>query len=209
MRISGLAETTVINGLAAAATGLAAGASLSHVARGLARYQPERGRMAPRQVGGVTLIDDSYNANPESMRSALAVLGSHKERRRIAVLGDMLELGAFATELHEQIGQLCGETVHRLYAFGNFGAAYERGAQKSGLNKDAIFRTKDPQELKAWLKRDLSKDDTVLFKGSRGMQMERFLNLEDEPLALAIAAAREQCLQLRVLGSFPAAIEPT
>ena len=119
------ADSTVPNALAAAAAALAAGASLGDVAEGLARYQPVGGRMErvalPRNI---ILINDTYNANPQSMQIALESLAKLKgPSRGIAVLGDMGELGDAALEAHRATGKLVAELgLDHLFALGQFAA---------------------------------------------------------------------------------------
>ncbi len=109
----------VANALAAAAAAVSAGASLEHVTRGLARVRAVPGRLQFKQTpGGAWLIDDSYNANPSSMRAAIEVLASLDGRKWLA-LGDMGELGSFAAEAHSAIGEFARERgIERLYATG-------------------------------------------------------------------------------------------
>ncbi len=120
------------------------------------------------------MIDDTYNANPESMTAALATLQQMRAGGRgIFVSGDMLELGAQAPELHRQVGALAARTqVDRLYACGEHGAAVAAGAQKEGLpaaNTITGSREEILEDLKGWLQ----PGDWVLVKGSRGMAMEK------------------------------------
>jgi len=118
----------VLNALAAAAAAASAGASLAQIAAGLAAVRPVAGRLQPRQTaGGAWILDDSYNANPSSVRSGIEVLASLPQRHWL-VLGDMAELGEFAAAAHEQIGAFAREHgIERLYATGALAAlAVER-----------------------------------------------------------------------------------
>ncbi|EQD42604.1 UDP-N-acetylmuramoylalanyl-D-glutamyl-2,6-diaminopimelate/D-alanyl-D-alanyl ligase, partial [mine drainage metagenome] len=118
----------VLNALAAAAAAAAAGASLAQISAGLASVRPVSGRLQPkRAAGGAWILDDSYNANPSSVRSGIEVLASLPQRRWL-VLGDMAELGASAEDSHVQIGDFAREHgIERLYATGPLAAlAVER-----------------------------------------------------------------------------------
>ena len=123
---------------------------------------------------GVHMIDDTYNANPDSMKAALAALSRMAAAgRRIFVAGDMLELGTQAPQFHNEVGALAARSrIHRLYARGEYAAALATGAQKQGmLPADTI--TGSREEIIADLKDWLQPGDWVLVKGSRGMAMEK------------------------------------
>lgn len=179
VQIPGLAETTVINGLAAAAAGLAAGASLSQVAKGLARYRPEAGRMAPLQLAdGVTLIDDSYNANPQSMRAALETLARLSgSGRGIAVLGDMGELGESADAEHAAVGQAVAELgIDWFFWLGERADTALQAAKRAGMDASRVGSAKTHTEVARLVQDALAPRDWILVKGSRGMHMERVID---------------------------------
>jgi len=165
----------IVNALGAAAVGYLLGISAATVKAGLESFKPISGRMNICHLpNGVNMIDDTYNANPESMTAALATLQQMRAGGRgIFVAGDMLELGAQAPELHRQIGALAARTqVDRIYASGEHGAAVAAGAQKEGLpaaNTISGSREEIIEDLKGWLQ----PGDWVLVKGSRGMAMEK------------------------------------
>lgn len=165
----------IANALGAAAVGYLLGISAATVKAGLESFKPISGRMNICHLpNGVNMIDDTYNANPESMTAALATLQQMRAGGRgIFVAGDMLELGAQAPELHRQIGALAARTqVDRIYASGEHGAAVAAGAQKEGLpaaNTITGSREEIIEDLKGWLQ----PGDWVLVKGSRGMAMEK------------------------------------
>ena len=122
----------VLDALAAAAVGLLLGLSPEQIAEGLRSYAPLRQRVS--HAAGMTIIDDCYNAGPESMRAALRVLaGTPTEGRRIAVLGGMLELGDFAPELHAGIGREAAKAADLLLAYGPCSESYVQGAHEAGL----------------------------------------------------------------------------
>ncbi|MBV8911049.1 MAG: UDP-N-acetylmuramoyl-tripeptide--D-alanyl-D-alanine ligase, partial [Gammaproteobacteria bacterium] len=161
----------VANALAAAAAAASAGATLEQVAAGLARVRAVSGRLQFRQAkSGAWLIDDSYNANPSSVRAAIEVLGS-LEGRRWLVLGDMAELGEHAARAHAEIGDFAREQgVERLYATGTLMA---RAAETFGAGAQWFV---DVPTLSAALARALGAagaDVRLLVKGSRFNRLER------------------------------------
>ncbi|MBM4227413.1 MAG: UDP-N-acetylmuramoyl-tripeptide--D-alanyl-D-alanine ligase [Gammaproteobacteria bacterium] len=158
----------VRNALAAAAASMAAGATLSEVATGLAGMDAVRGRLVVRRGrGGSRIIDDSYNANPASLRAALHVLG-RAEGRRWLVLGDMGELGPEAAAIHRTMGREARELgVAQVFALGEL-----TRETVEGFGPGARHFT-DVTLLTESLSQDLAPDVTVLVKGSRFMQLER------------------------------------
>jgi UDP-N-acetylmuramoyl-tripeptide--D-alanyl-D-alanine ligase len=162
----------VSNALAAAAAAASAGARLEHIVSGLGAVRAVPGRLQFRRcVGGGWLIDDSYNANPSSVRAALEVLGSLPGRRWL-VLGDMAELGAFALEAHTGIGEHARRAgIERLYASGALAA---RAAEAFGAGAQCFA---DVPALAAALRTALeaTPDARVLVKGSRSNRLERVI----------------------------------
>ena len=164
----------------AAAVGQISGLSEGQVRTGLATYRPADMRQNTRKVGGVTVIEDCYNAAPESMKAALNVLkltaASHPHARRIAVLGDMKELGENTVALHRGVGAACADKgVDLLITVGELGAEIARGAMEAGMSPDSIRVTggKDTYgDTAAYLKSILREGDHVLFKASRSMALE-------------------------------------
>jgi murE/murF fusion protein len=164
----------VSNALAAAAVGYHIGLLAEEIKAGLENFQPFRGRMTILETAkGIQIIDDTYNANPESMKAALATLKElKKDKRGVFVIGDMLELGDHAESLHHKIGMVAVRSeITRLYSTGAFADTVAAGARSENMNPHNIF-TGSKQEiiddLISWLK----PDDWVLIKGSRGMRME-------------------------------------
>jgi UDP-N-acetylmuramoyl-tripeptide--D-alanyl-D-alanine ligase len=176
VQVAGLAETAVANALAAAACALAAGARLDDVRAGLAAYRAAPGRMAPVALpSGATLIDDTYNANPQSLRAALEALARLKGGgRAIAVVGDMGELGAQAESAHREAGRLAAELgVDLLFALGERAELVVAGAREGGMEAEQARAEKHPDELAQAVKRAIEPGDWVLVKGSRAMKMEK------------------------------------
>ncbi len=165
----------VSNALAAAAVGHQTGLSCETVKAGLEAFRPVSGRMNIRHMpGGIHLIDDTYNANPESMKAAFATLNTMRAGARgVVVLGDMLELGAQAQSLHYKIGAGAARSgISRLYAYGEFAAEVIAGAHDEGIQPTDTFESTHDEiveDLKNWLQ----PGDWLLVKGSRGMAMEK------------------------------------
>ena len=182
--VRGLADTTVINALAACAAGLAAGARLEDVCEGLAAYQPIRGRMTPvRGAGAITVVDDTYNANPDSLRAALLAVRELAERdasqgaRAIAVLGDMGELGDAADAAHREAGALAaGLGFGALLALGERAALVCEGALAAGMKSDDVHIARSHDDAAERVSGLARSGDWVLVKGSRSMQMERVVD---------------------------------
>ena len=159
--------------LAAAASGRLLGLTDAEIARGLLSYKPVSGRSNVKDTGNITIIDDCYNANPDSVRAALKSL-SEFSCRRVAVLGDMLELGEQSEELHREIGSFAARSgVGRLICCGN-NAVYIYEGYISGGGEDMWFFP-DKAELIASFPELIEKGDAVLVKASHGMKFEELL----------------------------------
>jgi len=163
-------QHNVINALGAAAAAVAAGASLDHVAAGLSAMRSVAGRLQWRRAeGGVSLIDDSYNANPSSMQAAIDVLAGQAGRRWL-VIGDMGELGDFAIAAHREAGAYArSHGVERLFAFGPLAAL---AADTFG---EGATRHTDIDDLIATVRSQLKADVCLLVKGSRSNRLERLV----------------------------------
>jgi len=168
----------VNNALAAITAARVAGISSQGIRAGLLAFTPVSGRMNMSQLpNGINLINDTYNANPESMTQALKTLCLMAGGKpSIAILGDMLELGKDSDRLHQKIGAFAVEIkVSRLYLFGKQAAHIMEGAVEKGISKDRIFwGTKKEIAKHALLQ--AGKDDWILVKGSRGMAMETIIS---------------------------------
>jgi UDP-N-acetylmuramoyl-tripeptide--D-alanyl-D-alanine ligase len=166
LRLAG--RHNVMNALAAIAAAQVMGASVQEICSGLASLQPVQGRLQPRAgIGGVRLIDDSYNANPDSVAAAISVLAKAPAGRRFLVLGDLAELGPTAEQLHESLGEQAREAgIEHLYCTGESCRAAMRGFGKAGRH------FADRQSLAAALQKELEPEDCVLVKGSRSARME-------------------------------------
>ena len=166
----------VLNALAAASVGLLMGETPENIAAGLASYTASGMRQNIYEQNGYHIYADCYNASPDAMEATLAVLGGMaKDGRRFAVLGSMLELGDYAEEGHRRAGRAAAANADALYAYGPDAAAMVAGAREKGMEN--AFAFDDQTALVTALRADAKPGDALLFKGSRGMKMERALKL--------------------------------
>jgi len=151
------------------------------IARSLSQFQPMSGRQEIFQKKGFTIIKDCYNAGPESMAAALSVLGN-RPGRRIAVLGDMLELGDAAWAEHYKIGRIAAEKADMVFAYGPHSGRVLSGTITGGMPETMGRAFEDRDELIRALKWAAKPGDVLLFKASRGMHLEQILDafLEEE-----------------------------
>lgn len=169
----------VSNALAAAAIADTLGIGIEQIRQGLAAFKGVPGRMETVSVRGVRIINDAYNANPVSMQGALQVLAALPgARRRIAVLGDMLELGSRSAQFHRELGRtVAGLPIDYLYVTGEFSSETRDGACAAGMPAERIIACPDVESLAAGLQAALHEGDAVLVKGSRRVRMERVIEL--------------------------------
>lgn len=165
----------VTDALAAVTVGLALGVQPSQIQAGLDSFRNMAGRQEILQLGGMTVIKDCYNAGPESMEAALKVLGT-KPKRRVAVLGDMLELGACSPAEHYRVGRMAALTSDLVFAFGPNAARVVSGCLTGGMDTLHALAYTDKEKLIADLKLTCKPGDTLLVKGSRGMHMEQVVD---------------------------------
>lgn len=164
----------VKNALAAYHVGIIAGMTPQEIVCGLAKYAPTGNRQNIKEKNGCTVIADCYNASPDSMRAALGVLGSYPcEGRKIAVLGDMLELGVHSESLHAMVGEMARTAgIDMLFCYGT--AA--RGIAANAGEGIVISCTEDAQELTQMLRETMHEGDCVMFKASHGMHLEHIIS---------------------------------
>src|SRR5256886_11145858 len=165
----------VQNAMLAVAAGRLFGLSLEEAAAGLVAAPLAKARLQIRQINGVQFIDDSYNANPDSMKAALRTLVElEADGKRIAVLGEMRELGKESARGHREVGETAAELgVDQLIAIGDMGAAIAEAAQEAGLEKTAAVGS--ISEAAEMLTEITAPGDLVLIKGSRTARTERVL----------------------------------
>ena len=174
--------------LSGAACGIAKGMKLKEIKNSLKNYYPPKGRGALlKGIKNTTIIDDTYNASPQSVLAALKNLKNLAPSfekggqgrilgRSIAVLGDMLELGSISKDAHLEIGKkVCELGVDYLFTVGARAKDIAKGAIKAGMDKDNIYSFDKNFELGKFLQEKMEEGDTVLVKGSRGMHMEEII----------------------------------
>jgi UDP-N-acetylmuramoyl-tripeptide--D-alanyl-D-alanine ligase len=166
-----LGPAAVPAALAGITVGLLMGLTGEEIQRGLLSLGQGLRLIARHRADGTVILDDCYNASPESVKAALALLRG-LPGRRIAVLGDMLELGALELEGHRQVGQVAATACDRLVTVGRRARHIARAAAESGLAPNAIVETDDNAAVVAALAQWVEPGDTVLVKGSRSMGME-------------------------------------
>jgi UDP-N-acetylmuramoyl-tripeptide--D-alanyl-D-alanine ligase len=165
----------VINALAAGAVGSVLGLPGAVIAQGLSRFRPAAMRSQIVVSHGVKIINDCYNANPASMKAAVLMLAqTGADRKKIAVLGDMLELGSGAVQMHEEVGAFVAhQGIDQLVACGALGRSLAEGAKKAGLDRTRILEMSDAAAAATAVKAMVKPGDVVLVKASRGMKLEQ------------------------------------
>lgn len=176
-RINLLGRHQVTNALLAMAVGAELGLSRAEIERGLAECQPPKMRMQLWESNGVRVLDDAYNANADSMLAALQTLQDIPcKGRRVAVLGDMAELGLHSEAAHMEVGRRAAESgVGQLFAVGQMAAVMARAAREAGLNR--VFEFLDVEAAAPAVKSFLKAGDVVLLKASRATHLERIVEM--------------------------------
>ncbi|MFW5995699.1 MAG: UDP-N-acetylmuramoyl-tripeptide--D-alanyl-D-alanine ligase [Halanaerobiaceae bacterium] len=166
----------VYNALAALAVGREFNIDWQQIQEGLNQAEYSDLRLDIFATAGIKIINDTYNANPLSVRAALNVLIGTGAERRIAVLGDMLELGDFAEKAHRQVGEDIAELdLDFLFCVGKLSRYIARGAVDAGMEGERVYTASGNQETINLLKNIVNTGDVVLIKGSRGMEMEEIV----------------------------------
>ena len=175
VRIPALGRLSVHNGAAAAAVGVAAGVPLEGIVRGLSQGWSAPHRATVVRLRGMTVIDDSYNASPGSVQAALELLGAIPGRR-VAVLGEMLELGPAHEDGHRAVGAAAATTADLLVAVGHDARGILAGARQAGMRPDAMHHVTDGDEAFDLLRPRLRDGDIVLVKASRGVALDKLVD---------------------------------
>ncbi len=174
-RLPLLGKHNVYNALAAIGVGWLLGIPLSEIGEGLLKAELSGNRMEIKKMPQEYLmINDSYNANPTSMRHALEILTEVAVDRSIALLGDMLELGVSSDKYHREIGHFVAElNIDLLLTRGPGGKIIGQGAREKGFPARRIINFQDNDQALDFLRKNLTAKDTLLIKGSRGLQLEK------------------------------------
>ena len=181
--------------LAALAVCFGEGLNLVQAAARFSLYKPLRGRMRLlRGINSSLIIDDSYNSSPVALAEALSALGSFEmSGRKIAVLGDMRELGEQAAEEHRKGGTLAASSCALLYTVGALAAGFAEGALKAGMAPQNIMQCRDSSEAGEKIAGLVRQGDAVLIKGSQAVRMERAVKkLLAEPARAAELLVRQE-----------------
>lgn len=172
VEIPALGEHMVYPATMAAAVAEHFGLTSEEIVRGLSSFVPTKMRMnVHKRAGGIVILDDCYNANPQSMRAAISVLSGSRTKHKVAILGDMLELGDFSKTLHTGVGKFMGgKGIECLIAIGSECRHLAKGAEQAGVAH--VFHCEDKTAAVDVLKQWLTEDTTFLVKASRGMRLE-------------------------------------
>ncbi|MBI3358671.1 MAG: UDP-N-acetylmuramoyl-tripeptide--D-alanyl-D-alanine ligase [Nitrospirae bacterium] len=181
--LSLLGEHQVYNALAASAAALALGYEFDEIRSALREIRPIPLRGEMIAWNGATILLDAYNANPASMKAGIQTLAGYvtlaEQRRKVAILGDMLELGNAAKSAHRDLGRKVAQhRIDRLITVGKFSAVVAQAAEEEGMGKETISAYENLKSVD--LAHEIQKGDIVLIKGSRGMRMERLLDSPQE-----------------------------
>lgn len=191
LRLKVMGIHTVYAALLAAAVGILEGVSESGIRAGLLSFRTAPMRQSVERIGGITVIEDCYNASPESMRAALSVgetlVKQQGSGRLLALLGDMRELGASSGDLHRAVGRCAAEKgAVKLFAFGELSSQYlADGALSGGLAEENIFRFADAEafeDIGSAVLTEIRRDDVLLVKASRALRAERVVRFLKEQL---------------------------
>ncbi|HIE56783.1 MAG TPA: UDP-N-acetylmuramoyl-tripeptide--D-alanyl-D-alanine ligase [Anaerolineales bacterium] len=174
LRVPLIGRHSVHTALRAAAVGLSEGLNWQEIITGLRSGNVQLRLVAVQTESGALLLDDTYNASPQSMLAALNLLGE-MDGRKVAVLGDMLELGPYEWRGHEMVGRRAAEIVDELITVGARGRLMAEAARRMGFSADKITELDDTDQAIDFLQQRLRNGDVALVKGSRGMQMERIV----------------------------------
>jgi UDP-N-acetylmuramoyl-tripeptide--D-alanyl-D-alanine ligase len=179
VKIPLIGRHSVHTALRAAAVGLVEGMNWQEILEGLSQGHMQLRLVAVRSSNGALLLDDTYNASPESMLAALNLL-DELSGRKVAVLGDMLELGPYERGGHEMVGLRATQVVNVLLTLGERARIIAEAARRATGRRKTIIEFSELEPLVEWLKSNLTKDDVVLIKGSHGLRMDRITSLLEE-----------------------------
>ncbi len=174
VRVPLIGQHSVHTALRAAAVGILEGLTWQEILDGLRMGHTQLRLTVTRTASGALIIDDTYNASPESVLAALNLL-QELEGRKIAVLGDMLELGPYERQGHELVGMRAAQVAQRLLTLGPRAHMIATAARRAGMKRSAVLEFDEMQPLIEWLQKHLTQGDVVLIKGSHGLRMDRIV----------------------------------
>lgn len=166
---------SVETALRAAAVGLVEGLDWQSILDGLGQGHTQLRLVAVRSESGALILDDTYNASPESMLASLNLLSEVEAQRRIAVLGDMLELGPYERQGHEMVGLRAAQVADVLVTLGPRAHVIADAARRAGMRSASIVEFEESKDTIRWLQDNLTEKDAALIKGSHGLRMDRII----------------------------------
>ncbi|NJN80755.1 MAG: UDP-N-acetylmuramoyl-tripeptide--D-alanyl-D-alanine ligase [Anaerolineales bacterium] len=172
IRVPMIGRHSVHTALRAASVGLNDGLTWQEILEGLSHGHAQLRLVAVRSNIGALILDDTYNASPESMLAALNLL-DELDGRKIAVLGDMLELGPYERQGHELVGMRAAQVTKTLLTLGTRAHIIAEAARKAGMKSTNILEFESSEPIIDWLNKNLTANDSVLIKGSHGLRMDR------------------------------------
>ena len=177
----------VLNSLCATTVGITLNIDINKIINGIKNVELTKKRMDIKEINGIKVINDAYNASPEAMKASLNYLSSFKNNRKIAVLGDMFELGEYAEKLHRLVGEeVYKNNIDILVCAGENAKLIADEALKNGMKKENIYYFEEKSDVLELLKSEVKSGDVVLFKASNGMKFfelaDRFINIIEEKI---------------------------
>lgn len=180
VKVPMIGQHSVHTALRAAAVGLAEGLSWEEIIEGLTSGHAQLRLVAVRSQSGALMLDDTYNASPESTLSALNLLAD-LDGRRLAVIGDMLELGQYEKQGHEMVGMRAAQVSNHLITVGKRSHITAQAARKAGMKDDKVHEFENTEDTINFLRDFLTAEDVVLIKGSHGIHMEQIVTALEKP----------------------------
>jgi UDP-N-acetylmuramoyl-tripeptide--D-alanyl-D-alanine ligase len=180
MKVPMIGQHSVHTAMRAAAVGLAEELSWQEIIDGLNSGNAQLRLVAVRSESGALMLDDTYNASPESSLSALNLLAD-LDGRKLAVIGDMLELGQYEKQGHEMVGVRAAQVSDHLITVGERSHIIAQAAHRAGMKSDCIHEFENTDEATKFLRNFLTSNDVVLVKGSRGVHMDKIVSALEKP----------------------------
>ncbi len=171
-RVPMIGRHSVHTALRAASVGLVEGLTWQEIFEGLSQGHTQLRLVAVRSHSGALILDDTYNASPESMLAAINLL-DEMDGRKIAVLGDMLELGPYERQGHEMVGMRVAQVAKVLLTLGPRAHIIAEAARRAGMKPSSILEFEELEPIVDWLNKNITTTDAVLIKGSHGLRMDR------------------------------------